>query len=53
MEFFLTNHAQNSPSSIGGEMNWYKKLSLDYTKKMEYNKFSSNKRKWCDYSEFR
>ena len=32
----LTNHAKNSPTSIGGEMNWHKKLSLDNRKKIEY-----------------
>ena len=32
----LTNHAKNSPTSIGGEMNWHKKLSLDNRKKTEY-----------------
>ena len=32
----LTNHAKNSPTSIGGEMNWHKKLSLDHRKKIEY-----------------
>ena len=36
MVFCLTNHAKNSPTSIGGEMNWHKKLSLDHRKKIEY-----------------
>ena len=30
---YLTNHAKNSPTSIGGEMNWHKKLSLTIGKK--------------------
>ena len=34
--FILTNHAKNSPTSIGGEMNWHKKLSLDHRKKIAY-----------------
>ena len=32
----LTNHAKNSPTSIGGEMNWHKKLLLDNRNKIEY-----------------
>ena len=34
--YHLPNHAKNSPTSIGGEMNWHKKLSLDNRKKIEY-----------------
>ena len=36
IRLYLTNHAKNSPTSIGGEMNWHKKLSLDNRKKIEY-----------------